>query len=1182
MKPTPQQHDAIFTHNCNLIVVAGAGSGKTHVLVERYLTLLDANPDWPLNALVAITFTRKAAQEMRDRVRRELEKRHHAAPDQTCWAERLASMESARIDTIHSLCATILRANAAEAGIDPGFEVLEEIDARLMLEDTIDTLLQTLVEADDPAVALLLEYGADTVRAALIDLIATEIEDLADDLEESWRQAWQDNAHRLMQLLLDDATFQTLIQWSPPGGRWPDENSDDKLYAVWQNCWGPLDVLAHGENLTDRLDALSTLGREIRLQGGKTANWGDKETLNEAKEVLKAIRERAQAAWDEIGPPPGELDRRAAELLPLWVSLIRRAQEAYRRAKQAESLLDFDDLERLTRRLLCDFPQVCARYRGAEFKHLLVDEFQDTNAAQWDIVRHLADPAQPGSLFVVGDPKQSIYAFRGADVSVFDDVRRAILDAGGRTIPLAQSFRSHRPLVDGFNHIFANLLVKDPNNPAAAYQVAFEEPMTAFRSLPPAGDFPTLEFLVMDKNRLDDEEDRAENCRRWEAAEIAAYLRRVTGTDGSKPRLVYDKSTGAYRPMHYGDAAILFQSTSYITLYEEALKTAGIPYVTVAGRGYYSRQEVWDLLNLLAALHNPADDLALAAALRSPMFSLSDDALLALRLRRDANGRRLPLWDALDNPDGLAEEEQPLVAFARDCLRELRGLAGRVTIAELLREILAHTGYLAILTALPDGARRRGNVEKLVQKAHAGGQVMLGAFSQYLRDLSDRETREGEAAVETLGAVMLMTVHGSKGLEFPLIVLADASWERGSGGSSSVLFDPRHGLTCKVYDTIADKLESPFAHRQAENLQKQRETAERRRLLYVAVTRAQDYLLVSGQGSPSADGIWKLKGWLGWLWEGLGLQEFAPQNAILDHYSWGSVSIHVPEHPPDETPDDEEPGVSAWDSPAVQAGQPLPGGAQPSPLLQPVRVLWDAPARHLTATQIADLGSAQIETFYAERFRRSVLHDAPSHIGVVSGYRGGVSRRIIGEIVHKALRWSPLPPDTADLEAILESYAWQLGIIIPEQRRQAARQARSLLERFKRSDAYTWLESAQIVYREIPFLYRTGRRFVHGILDVLFQAANGTWVVLDYKTGYVSGCRDDEPGGQRIVEHARRYHLQVGVYAAAVQAQLGGIKPEVYIHYLRYSQTVRVESTQWEAALARLEDYINESLFSRE
>ncbi|NWG17095.1 MAG: UvrD-helicase domain-containing protein [Chloroflexi bacterium] len=1182
MKPTPEQHDAIFTHDRNLIVVAGAGSGKTHVLVERFLALLDANPDWPLNALVAITFTRKAAQEMRDRVRRELENRYHAAPNETCWAERLASMESARIDTIHGLCATILRANAAEAGIDPGFEVLDEIDARLMLDNTLDTLLQTLVETDDPTVALLLEYGADAVHNALVDLMTAEIGDPPADPETHWQQLWADNAERVVQLMLADPTFQSLIRWSPPGGSWPDEDSDDRLYQTWQKCRDPLDVLAYGGNLADRVSALETLSSGIKLVGGKANNWGGKENLNAAKDGLKEIRQRAQAALDEIGSPPGELDRRAAELLPLWVSLIRRAQEAYRRAKADERLLDFDDLERRTRSLLCDFPQVCDRYQGKEFKHLLVDEFQDTNAAQWDIVRHLADPAQPGSLFVVGDPKQSIYAFRGADVSVFDQVRRAILDAGGKAIPLAQSFRAHRRLVDSFNHIFAAVLVKDPNSPVADYQVAFEEPMTAFRQHAPA-DLPALEVLVVDKKRLDDDEDLSEQGRRWEAAEIAAYLRRVTGADGSEPRITYDKSAQAHRPMHYGDAAILFQSTSHITLYEEALKAAGVPYVTVAGRGYYNRQEVWDLLNLLAALHNPADNLALASALRSPMFGLSDDALLALRLRRDADGRRLLLWDALDNDDGLPAEEMPLVAFARDTLYALRGLAGRVTIAELLREILTRTGYLAILTTLPDGARRRGNVEKLVEKAYASGQVMLGAFSQYLSDLSDREAREGEAAVETVGAVTLMTVHGSKGLEFPLVILADASWERGSSrGGQIVMLDPHYGLTCKAYDTTADKLDSPSAHQMAENRQKQRDAAERKRLLYVAATRAQDYLLVTGQASPSSDGQWKMKGWLGWLWEGLGLVELPPQTITLDHYPWGSVSISLPEQPPPEAAEEYEESVSAWDSPAVQTGQPLPGGERPSPLLKPVHPQWDAPARHLTATQLADLGGAQIEALYAERFRRSILHDAPSHIGAVSTYGGGVSRRIIGEIVHKALRWWPLPSEKTELEAVLESYAWQLGIIIPEQQRYAARQAQFLLEQFKRSDVYGWLESAQTVYREIPFLYRSGHRFIHGVLDVLFQPPGGSWVVLDYKTSLVSGCRDGEPGGQRIVDHARRYHLQVGVYAAAVRAQLGDISPDVYIHYLRHGQTVRVESAQWEAVLARLEDYIRESLFNQE
>ena len=205
--------------------------------------------------------------------------------------------------------------------------------------------------------------------------------------------------------------------------------------------------------------------------------------------------------------------------------------------------------------------------------------------------------------------------------------------------------------------------------------------------------------------------------------------------------------------------------------------------MTIAGKGYYDRQEVWDLLNLLRALYNPADDLSLAAALRSPLFSLSDDALLALRLLTDEHGESLRCGTRSITPDRVPPTNADWsISPATRCTTCARS-AGRVTIAELLRAALERTGYLAVLTGLPDGERRRGNVEKLIEKAETSGRLTLSAFTQYLKDMSESEAREGEAVLESEGAVQLMTVHKSKGLEFPLVVLVDAGYERRGGAA---------------------------------------------------------------------------------------------------------------------------------------------------------------------------------------------------------------------------------------------------------------------------------------------------------------------------------------------------------------------------------------------------------------
>lgn len=1180
---TDAQGIAIHEHERNLIVVAGAGSGKTFVLVERFLNLLDVHPDWPLNALVAITFTKKAAQEMRDRVRQALEQRYNAAQtseEREVWSKRITAMDSARIDTIHGLCASILRANAAGAGIDPGFEVLDEVDARLLLDDVIDSVLQAAAREGNPATRLLAEYEINTVRRALEDLITADMPDIPDNILAGWQAAWEQGAAETISRMRENPAYRMSADWMPEGG-WPQDN-DDKLMNIWAGCWSLLETVDQSEDITYCLDAMVRLKQLIKVNVGSAGNWGGKEGLVIAKDRLRNIREAVTTALDSIGTPPGELDHKAAELLPLWVNLIRQAQAAYWQQKQENSLLDFNDLERLTHQLLTEHPAVRRRYQGGEFKHVLVDEFQDTNPVQWAIVRGLADVEQPGSLFVVGDPKQSIYMFRSADVSVFEAVKEQITQADGGEVALATSFRTHQPLVAAFNALFRHILRRDENSPVRKYEVELGEPMQAIRPAAPSAEAP-IEVILINKDLLEDD-NNAEMRRRWEAAEVARRLRELV--EGEQ-RLIYDKQLKQQRPIGYGDMAILFQSMSNITLYEDVFKASGLPFVTVSGRGYYSRQEVWDVLALLTALHNPNDDLALATALRSPLFGLSDDALLALRLQRDENNNRRPLWETLAHDASVLEDEQARLTFARTCLQRLRGLAGRLTIAELLRAALDETGYLAVLTSLPDGARRRGNVEKLLDKADSSGQVTLGAFNQYLHDLSAREVREGEAAVDVKDAVTLMTVHASKGLEYPLVALVDIGWSRGSRNNASVMLDPEYGLACKVYDPQTDKLEESYAYAQAARLQDLRETAERKRLLYVAATRAQDYLLLSGQILSSKDGAWKETTWLGWLWDALGFdgQEFTPGSRLLDAYTWGKVKVTIPEQMPPENDFETKADdlASGWELPSVREGLPLPGG-EAAPLLADIQVERSAIARHITATQIADLGGAKIDPFYRHKFRRSVLQDAPNTIEPVSARTPiTVSQRIIGEIVHRVLGWWRFPDGQATFDGILDSYAWQLGVVDERQRSYAVQEAHKLIDRMLRSEVYAWLVAAEPVYRELPFVYRTDKRIIHGVLDVLFRRGDGDkgWAVLDYKTSYVNGYQSSND--KHLVEdHARRFHLQVGVYAAAAQQQLkaefGDIVPDVYIYYIRYGQYVKVEATAWQTALGELENTIGDLL----
>ncbi|NDJ76332.1 MAG: UvrD-helicase domain-containing protein, partial [Chloroflexi bacterium] len=434
MQFTSEQRDAIFTHDRNLIVTAGAGSGKTRVLVERFLALLDRHPDWALPSVVAITFTEKAAREMRDRVRRAIEARITRAvqdrdrPALEMWLAHQAALNMARIGTIHALCASILRANPAAARLDPAFEVLDENEAAILLDDAVETALARLVHEDRAASALLAAYGVRTVRTVLQTVAGGSQADMAlaaldlspEDLLARWQAQWSDAMVDVMAEARANAVLREALAWAPESG-WPADG-DDKLMINWALVHDHVPALV-GDEPDAFIDAVQALAAGINRSGGKAANWGGKAGKGACSAALKVIQEWAKGF--RALPRPGERDAEAAEWLLLWRDAIQLAADTYTRLKHDRAALDFDDLERRTRDLLEEHPDVATRYQR-DFRHVLVDEFQDTNDAQRRIIYRLAgigEPLADGRLFVVGDPKQSIYAFRGADVSVFGAVR---------------------------------------------------------------------------------------------------------------------------------------------------------------------------------------------------------------------------------------------------------------------------------------------------------------------------------------------------------------------------------------------------------------------------------------------------------------------------------------------------------------------------------------------------------------------------------------------------------------------------------------------------------------------------------------------------------------------------------------------------------------------------------------
>ncbi|MGB1287424.1 MAG: 3'-5' exonuclease, partial [Aggregatilineales bacterium] len=443
----------------------------------------------------------------------------------------------------------------------------------------------------------------------------------------------------------------------------------------------------------------------------------------------------------------------------------------------------------------------------------------------------------------------------------------------------------------------------------------------------------------------------------------------------------------------------------------------------------------------------------------------------------------------------------------------------------------------------------------------------------YIDDLTTKSVREGEAYLEAEGAVRFMSIHASKGLEFPIVVLAHASSGLHSPDSNPMQIDPVYGLSCKVYSEEERKFVKPYLYADAEDLQKQRDAAEKKRLLYVAMTRARDRLILAGDYNEEK---YTAQGWMGDILELLA--DEPSDNGIIPYTETGHIALNRPLYDTDMMQQ-----LSAVSLPATGDISQLSDGVEPiePPLIAVPELERAAFMGHIAATSLADLGWYMHErnAYQRRKIRREALHDAPGRIyDVVRDETPHVTQRMIGNIMHEALRYWRFPSSTDELTATLEAYIWQQHITDENLVVDALERTRELLTLFQQTEMYQWIDDARRqqrpMYPEMPFIYRTDKRIIHGIIDMLFQRADGTWIVLDYKTSYVPDYYDNRE--EAVQKHVKRYQLQVGAYAAAVMEQLNGVIPDVYVHYLRYNHSVRIPAEIWQTELQKLEQYIGQ------
>jgi len=805
MSLTPKQEAAAYA-NGSVAVTAGAGTGKTHMLAERYLYHLRVHEFFPLE-VVAVTFTDKAAAELRSRIRASVTQHLPQRPD------LLAELEAAQISTIHALATRICRQHPETAGVPFDFSVLDELEGVLWSTECLKAAMDTLPAYLYEQVPYSLM--SDVLSILIKDPIAAE-RSLARGTE-NWPQLAMQLQQQAKSYLLNHPIWQQArLTLQTYVGKMSDRLEAEGRKIALQ----AIAALEQGEAPKAPLVAIN----KLKINVGSQKNW-PAGALEIVKAAIKELRELVQTALKAglVTLEIGSADEQLAAMLPALREAFQLVRDYLTEAKRRAGVLDFADLEVCALRAMSDL-QVQSYYRQ-RWRAFLVDEFQDTNPVQAELLEFLTSNTL---LTIVGDAKQAIYGFRRADGSVFRTWCDRIKVAGGNEVVLDTSFRTHQTLVQQINRVFAPVL-GTLHQDLAANRINSPHPS------------PHLRVYAIQAEPGVNKPERL----RAESQHIAELLKEMLDCK----TLVHDKSTGNLRPLLPGDIAILSRTWEPLELYGEAIASLGIPVAEAGGGNLLATREAKDAWALLQFLANPEDDIALVAVLRSPFFAVSDRILFIFAQKQES---KIAWWQRLQ------EEEIPELTRPVEVLGQL--LQERVIEppTRLLQIADRLTGYTAVIANLPGAARREADWRgflRLVRQLEQGTSDVFGVVRRLKRLAAGMDVPR--LPLEAQNAVALMTIHAAKGLEWPVVVIPDLTRQM-PNNAESVYFDPELGVALQLNGTPVAALgarsgklkdeegdQKPVLYVYLEQLRKQREEAEALRVLYVALTRARDHLILT-------------------------------------------------------------------------------------------------------------------------------------------------------------------------------------------------------------------------------------------------------------------------------------------------------------------------------------------------
>jgi len=1158
MPLTEYQELAVTSTGGSRLVSAAAGSGKTRVLVERLMRRVEQGAD--IDDFLVVTYTRAAAGELRSRILSALNERLAADPANRRLRRQTELCCRADIGTIDSICGRFLRQNTHLAGIAPDFRVAEPERADAIRSAVLDRLLESVYETIDAhpgRKALVDSFGAgrdDAALAALIGRLHTAVQ------SHPHPRAWLQQQRRAL------AVPETGDAGDTEWGRFllrRTRSQADYWAGRLEALVGAMAQPGHeklgkgyGGSLADTAEGLRQVSRAAdagweALRGAlpvafpKVYFRGEDSLAEDVKAARNACKKVCED-WEHVYAQDSRaLLEELSSTRPAMEALLELTEEldrAYAAEKRRQGLVDFSDQEHMMLELLEDESNGLAAALSGQYAEVLVDEYQDVNACQDALFRLLSDGGR--KLFTVGDVKQSIYRFRLADPTIFmdkyarwPDVTEELPQGAPGRILLRENFRSRPEILSAANHIFANIM--SPELGELRYDDA-----AALRPGLAAEPDPDARVTFTLLSRPEAEDDQRPDAMALEAAWVAGQIRSLL----EQGLTVADE--GGRRPAEYGDFAILLRShRSAAERYRAALAAEGIPSVARQGGGFFRSLEVTVLLSLLAVIDNPRQDVALIAALRSPLYGFTADELAAIR-ERDKNA---DFYTALT----LAAGDMPKCGEFLAELEEYRSLAADLSVEALIGRICDRRDLYALLAAMPDADARRENLRSLTDFARqfeSDGYRGVFRFLTWMRRLEQRGEEPRTGSVERRQAVQIISVHHSKGLEFPVVFLAGTGRRfNRSDLTESVLIHPKLGVGGKVVDTLRGIRYPSLAWRAIAARLEQESLSEEMRVLYVAVTRARERLYISGIWPDGEKLTEKLR-------QGL-TSPVAPELLRRDPCPgyWLLRTALLPDSPmvlqrvtPALTPAGSGPAVSpAPERPAADgdAGTVVrPDWTYPRPWATALPSKLTASALELPESADPDAAPLLPTRSPGASPRRPRLGEA-----------GELTPAEKGTAVHTALQYIDYAR-CADPAMIRQELARLLaeGRLTPAQAQAADP---DMIHAFFRSETGRRVLAADQVWRELRFSLLAGAEelfdvppgeqiLLQGVVDCCFREGDALTVV-DYKTDYVTDAT--------LADKAREYAPQVRAYALALGRILGLEVREGVLFFLRTGQAVRLD-----------------------